>query len=818
MKEMMVTEEDKRKQKIKSTRKTRKKRNNQKRIKGKGSGDDDDSLSTSIIRPKVSDETGSNEDDRDINEEDIVCCLCNVVIDYSDRDTFHSPQLCDVQCKIATVPLPNSTPSIESSEENDNAEDSSNKESSTLSLSLYDSHNAILICDTPGCNRSYHQRCHFVPVLNIPRGSWNCLICQYREQVENSQQVSNKSTNKKKRRKKARLTSTETDITASDHMMNGSLNKASATVIHGDTYIVDSLSRILSAKEFDNLYKIPSQREENNDKAKLAMPIPTDSQMVERVKAEERFEFQSSYLKASLLHKELNQRIKGTIDSCLSRVRQSENTIRAYTETSRAKKSLIDYYQNSGKVPQELAQSLLRISEGKLRLRSTMMSLQRLVKNMNERLIIEQLQSNATIKKRSGETEMYSKLILSEKCRQEPRFNMDDYDGSEDDDHSTPGNEAEDDDPTCKIKCCMCFSGHTSEGNDVIMCDGEHCFRAFHMKCVDPPITQKMLDEDENGTWFCPFCTSFATNLHYIQREYRGDDDVVDEFDTEDQFSIKSWDEAGDVFPEAHHEIDTAKHCKSGKRSEKTDDFITSLVGKSMKDLAINEENDSESDVNFSGDENASASTSDEVSSVEWNINKNEIGALSDCSSEDDRSYSRRKSRRRVCKTEPSIIDEKNIPPESGELDDANIVKGKRNRTKVDYARLNQSLFGPENGSNVTAEDEDYEETHKEEKQSDYSSCESSSNESDRENSSTGNSDSDHNTKTQEQTDSEVKNSETTHEHKKNTKILTPSKMSTSEDSDLCSNSSARETDEEADTNKTIKMRRSPRIRKRRDG
>ena len=200
-----------------------------------------------------------------------------------------------------------------------------------------------------------------------------------------------------------------------------------------------------------------------------------------------------------------------------------------------------------------------------------------------------------------------------------------------------------------------------------------------------------MLDGDENGTWFCPFCTSFATNLHYIQREYRGDDVAyeLDELDAEDQFSIKSWDEAGDVFPEAHNEIDTAKHCKSGKRSEKTDDFITSLVGESVKEnIVIDEENDSESDVNFSSDENASASstTSDEVSSVEWNINKNEIGALSSCSSEDDRSYSRRKSRR-VCKMEPSIIDKRTIPPECGELDDANIVRGKRNRTKVDYAR-----------------------------------------------------------------------------------------------------------------------------------
>jgi hypothetical protein len=51
-----------------------------------------------------------------------------------------------------------------------------------LPMALYDRHNALVYCDS--CNRLYHQKCHFVPLLVIPRSDWNCLICSLQKQQQ----------------------------------------------------------------------------------------------------------------------------------------------------------------------------------------------------------------------------------------------------------------------------------------------------------------------------------------------------------------------------------------------------------------------------------------------------------------------------------------------------------------------------------------------------------------------------------------------------------------------------------------------------------
>lgn len=65
------------------------------------------------------------------------------------------------------------------------------------------------------------------------------------------------------------------------------------------------------------------------------------------------------------------------------------------------------------------------------------------------------------------------------------------------------------------VYCSKC-GGSDSPENDILFCDRENCLRAYHARCVDPPVSAEQLDEvDEHGVpvaWFCPpcFCLSYA--------------------------------------------------------------------------------------------------------------------------------------------------------------------------------------------------------------------------------------------------------------------------------------------------------------------
>lgn len=57
--------------------------------------------------------------------------------------------------------------------------------------------------------------------------------------------------------------------------------------------------------------------------------------------------------------------------------------------------------------------------------------------------------------------------------------------------------------------------------NDIILCDG-NCRRAYHEKCLDPPLIASALPEDEG--WLCPACdakVSFQL-LHHQAQQFSG--------------------------------------------------------------------------------------------------------------------------------------------------------------------------------------------------------------------------------------------------------------------------------------------------------
>jgi len=281
------------------------------------------------------------------------------------------------------------------------------------------------------------------------------------------------------------------------------------------------------------------------------------------------------------------------------------------------------------------------------------------------------------------------------------------------------------------VMCSNCFSGHTiSEENDILLCDGEHCFRSFHFRCVYPPVTQKMLDSDEEGTWFCPYCTIYANTIHYIQAEYMGDEwdernvakDTIGNdrngekvlIDEEENQSIISWNNAEDIFPEAPSELDAAMKWNDGIRDGSCDYLLGSLIGVSIENnnnhdtcqVDHNELSDG-SDESFDTDLSHSV-TSDDVSQVKWDIDKSEIDALSSCSDGDLSSSSDKSNGKRCRKTRSKVstksqsseyegnesISIRSANIDVGTVDKSNIISGKRNRTKVDYRRLNDALFG----------------------------------------------------------------------------------------------------------------------------
>jgi hypothetical protein len=645
----------------------------------------------------TNEESKANDTDDDIasttsslDEKDIVCCICHCSVDFSERDVF----LPDMKDKKPDDDDDDddSNNSTCSSEQNDDVEkeeggscsmnEKQNKnedgngdddESSvpycgvTFPKELYDPNNALIICDKPGCNRSYHQRCHFVPIFCLPRGNWYCLICQYKDKLLN-ENISKKKNKKKTSRKGGVDEDLDEDICA--------------------------LSKPLTIDEIDSLYPIPKE-----DYVQLENNENENGEIKQVVSIRDRFEFQTASLKASMLHTELRRRIKSTIDSAIGALRLEEHTIRGYTETERAKKSLMDNFEMSKRLPQQLVQSVDRMAHNKMRIRALMLSVDSVIRNRNDRnLLHDWYLSRKSECKNTDESShvddnvdwhlLKTKLFRGDITRKEPRFELGDYDGdveSDDDDEE---------DPTNKIKCTVCFSGKVQPDNDVIMCDGENCFRAFHMKCCNPVVTQRMLDEDEQGTWFCPYCFTLANAIHYTQSEYYGD-----EVDGEDD-SISSWDNATDVFPEAAAELESAKLWKRGRRNETSDKYLNSLLGIEIpcvdeKGNSDESNDDDESDHNYSmADEEDNGSLSDSCSEgsdgndvpLKWKVDKDEIEALSQLSSQDSGSDDNEDSVRKLRSRNRTGSKEKKST-DIGKIDVDNIMYGKRNRTKVDYKR-----------------------------------------------------------------------------------------------------------------------------------
>ena len=730
-----------------------------------------------------------------MDEDEMFCCICQCTVDFSDKDQFHWPEEIDSdsdedadensehendnqqdegdgdgdavmgkELKYSNnSQLPSASASGKNSKQNSvNTSKSKNSSCSSgsedfygvkLPNSLYDPNNALMICD--GCNRCYHQRCHFTPVLSIPKRDWFCLICEQKDQLNVSAQNKNKESKSKSKSKSKRGRPKKSDIPTNHE----DCAVASKCASHEESNLELSKTTPLTMQELDKIYrpsgKIGTTYSSGSSVIVSHSGVPgfvqnvpsppngrggahASKEMTAKITStlEERFEFHTSHLKAGIIRKGSQQVVK-LIDQNLSSMRLCQNSIRTLTETNnRARKALIVKYNRTHQLPQELVQITTRLAGLKLKLRNLFHTLQYVVQNKDDRkelfdwfsrvksegrftpakicdtkIIRKNNQPVPTIISLDGSPKeqlgpksgeqidvalLESKLFVGGVVRHEPRFDIKDYDADED-------NDSESDDPTNTIRCCVCFSGHVEDDNDVIMCDGLKCFRAMHMKCCEPQVTQQMLDDDEDGVWFCPFCVCTAKTMHYAHTEY---------FEPDDDVSVKSWEIAEHVFPEAESQLKAAQKWKIGKRNDNSDQVLAALLGieiaeehnsNAKKEIEGNDDDDDEGDDSF-GSEHVSKSSASAGSSkgssqsgVNWDV-KSELSALS-CSESESGSESEgnenaakpRRSRRKRMVDCSSGADSQSGSlrrvSDVGKLDTSNIVRGKRNRGGVDYAR-----------------------------------------------------------------------------------------------------------------------------------
>ncbi|XP_022857205.1 pathogenesis-related homeodomain protein-like isoform X1 [Olea europaea var. sylvestris] len=209
------------------------------------------------------------------------------------------------------------------------------------------------------------------------------------------------------------------------------------------------------------------------------------------------------------------------------------------------------------------------------------------------------------------------------------------------------------------IICAKCKMREALPDNDIILCDGT-CNRAFHQKCLDPPLSTENIPPGDES-WFCKFCKSKmdileATNAH-LGTHFPMDSNWQDVFKEEALLP-----DGGDsmLCPEQEWPSDDSED----------DDYDPERIEPSCSDsMASSESDGSEYSSSFLG------SLEDEPLSLSG----------------------RNEERRKECQDIYSEL----IGVDSDENNDGEAVCGRRQRSTVDYLKLHDEMFGK-----TAAEDE----------------------------------------------------------------------------------------------------------------
>ncbi len=692
---------------------------------------------------------------------------------------------------------------------NANSDDDNDNESMSPSFQLpyrfYDPTNALILCDGPAyakknerqaykCERAFHQHCHFVPVLSIPRGTWRCLVCKYHDEM-----FLNEKSSLKKKKKQGSSVREESDDVGGVKLSNVELNAiyASSPPKHEAGTDENECARegfpTMVTEGTDGVVSLECANVQYTN---------TPNKVINTIQLEQRFEALSAPLKSRLLHTELTTRSRTVIKASLATIRTAEHSLRSITETSKARKALAERVESEELgLPQELCQSVMRIALCKTRIRDMIFGLEDVIRSrpphhdaVNVSMLVDLKSSSATAHGKlldagddgdsrfdpiselmqwylcqqncyartiagnasstnpmissaitiSGETTKdYGKSLLHHLFpqgnlshrRSEPRtgeariHNSGDHANIDSDGNSVTSISLDD------LVCWTCHGTDASDENDMLLCDGVGCCRAFHMKCLEPKLSLDDVHKSDDENWFCPLCTAHATLIHYAQCEYFGDDleeSPMSPFKkgknsghhSSIDVRISEWETAKDVFADAPLELRIAQKLKDNIRDEETTNFLAEDLGIVTQSYNSSSERGTSNDIemNFGEEDDGSDDDFDneeeeliddeslaEEDDLEWRLAKEkidteELDALSitsDVGTDDDNSdasaahddgTSTNSAKNRVRRSRRKRF----IPPKEsnemrlsdiGTLDVANIVRGKRSRTKVDYRK-----------------------------------------------------------------------------------------------------------------------------------
>ncbi|KAK8501235.1 hypothetical protein V6N12_008256 [Hibiscus sabdariffa] len=212
------------------------------------------------------------------------------------------------------------------------------------------------------------------------------------------------------------------------------------------------------------------------------------------------------------------------------------------------------------------------------------------------------------------------------------------------------------------IFCAKCKLREAFPDNDIVLCDGT-CNRAFHQKCLDPPLDTENIPPGDQG-WFCKFCECKMAIIEAMNAHIGT------------HFSVDShWQ---DIFKD---------------EAALPDDAITSL------NLEVEWPSDDSEDDDYDPErrENSCRISGTASDGEESDDTDSSTGLTWSVDSEDLSGFGRRENHPFDCGAD------------SYETSDGEIVCGRRRRGTVDYKKLYDEMFGKDDPQyERVSEDEDW--------------------------------------------------------------------------------------------------------------
>ena len=249
------------------------------------------------------------------------------------------------------------------------------------------------------------------------------------------------------------------------------------------------------------------------------------------------------------------------------------------------------------------------------------------------------------------------------------------------------------------IICSKCQGQECDDDNDIILCDGP-CDRAYHFKCLDPPITDPSSLPEDDG-WLCHACDRKVDMIDLINDEFGTDYDVE-----------TPWQ---DIFAPGTLYADASPHQQTANGHSVQHDGPPVNLGRldalllEGADLPSEDEDDEDykgSDVSHDDDENIheddeekkstqeqSSPSSSSISGRGRRRNSGSSGDEESLEAEDlltgDRSIDDV-----VIEHPLKLSSSSSSEEDKSSSDSAVVVHGKRKRAAVDYTQLAVEMFG----------------------------------------------------------------------------------------------------------------------------